>query len=239
MASLVNLKFKATTAGATKKLLPQIARDFNKIIQASAPRLERQARLEVLKAITSHRTYKSLFSNDPDGLRAHFGIEDYTIINDIVNIWVDSIEVEIRKVVASGTRLSGGFSVFAIDASYQDVLNSEAASYISEVTASRGLEPSNIEWLRWLLLEGLSIIVYGFDVDTNLQKGDNSRTGLAVMAGPKRLGTGGAQWSVPFEYHGTERRNWITEAIDIAGPKINEIVLNEIASQLGPVQRFS
>lgn len=239
MAKLLKFKFKVSTSGATKVILPALARDFNKILRQAAPKLERESRLEIVKAITQHPTYQSLLSNDPDGLRAHFGIEEYSTINRIVSIWVDSLTVEIDKIYAAGTRLGGGFRVFAIDSSYQDVLSSDAASYVSEITASRGLEPSEIEWLRWLLLEGNSIIVYGFDIDTNLKIGDNSRTGLAVMRSAKRLGLGGATWSVPFEYAGTESRNWITEAIAEAGPKINSMIIREISNRLGPMQRIS
>lgn len=73
---------------------------------------------------------------------------------------------------------------------------------------SRGGE---VDWLRWLLASGTTIAVAGFRYVPVVS--GRSRTGLGLMA------TGG-NWSVPRGEAGVPGDNWLSRALDRAGPDV-------------------
>jgi len=84
----------------------------------------------------------------------------------------------------------------------------------------------SLEWLRWLLFEGASPIVKGYDVSFS-NNNPYSRTGGAVM-----VKVGRKSWRVPPEYIGTVKNNWITRAIDKTDEAITKIIQAEIENKI-------
>lgn len=240
MAKLINIKFKATTKGATKPALPLIAKDFNKIFRRNKVALENYARDAVILAIRSHPTYESLVSDSPSSLRAELGLADpIGQVQPILDKWESGIKVVINDVKAAGTRLYGGFEIIGINASFRDVGALPSASFYAERARLKGIEPSLVAWLDWLLLEGDNVLVKGFFVDTDLKTTDNSRTGLAVMRDQRVVRLSGVEWRVPGEHSGTQEDNWITRAVLDVIPEIEAHIVSAIFEQLGPLQRLS
>lgn len=242
MAKLVNVKFKATTKGATRAALPAIARDFNKIFRRNKSILENYARDAVLLSIRSHPTYESLISDSPTSLHAELGLEDpIGQTQPILDRWESGIKVVINDVRAAGTRLYGGFEIIGINASFRDVGAMPTASFYAERARAKGISPSLIAWLDWLLLEGNNPLVFGYFVDTDLKPRDNSRTGLAVMRDERVARLSGVEWRLdrPGSDRGLAEDNWITQAVFDVVPEIEAYIVDTIIQQLGPVQRLS
>lgn len=237
--ALFNLRFRASTKGATRALLPGIARDFNKILKRNKRLLENGAKDIILVHIRDHQTYKSLLSDDGTGLRAELGLADpIGEIEPILQHWENSIKVLIDDVRVTGNRLSGGIIIQGINASFRDATNLPTASFYAERAREKNITPFLIEWLDWLLLKGANSLVFGFFVDTDLKPTDNSRTGLAVMRDQKVVKLQGIEWQVPVEYQGTKDKNWITDSVAEAIDEVEAFILSEILPQIGNVQTF-
>lgn len=78
-----------------------------------------------------------------------------------------------------------------------------------------------LPWLKWLLYDGNSYLVYNYEYLDVVS--DRSRSGRGIMVYEK-----GSAWRVPPEYSGTKESNWITKAleynIDIISKKYTEII---------------
>lgn len=239
MAKLINTKFRVSTQGATKAILPGLARDFNRIFKRNQKSFEAAARVIIKQHIQDHKTYKSLFDFTPNSLRSEFGLEDpQGQVRPIIDHWLDSIRVDIDPVKASGTRLSGGITVVGIRASFQDAVFLPTASFIAERAQKQNIIPFEIAWLEWLLLKGEQALVFGFFVDASLKSTDNSRTGISVMRAESTVRFQGVDWGVSSEYAGTQEDNWITQSVADAIDEVRDHILDRILPQLGAVQRI-
>ena len=110
----------------------------------------------------------------------------------------------------SSNRISASIKLQMIQQDFADLLSLGSASFTSE-------NNSQIDWLRWLLLEGDTIIITNY----NFILGPNpaSRTGGGIM---RKNGAG--SWRVPPEYAGTVQNNWITRGLDASVNEINEFI---------------
>jgi len=239
MAKLVNINFKASTQGATKIILPGIARDFNRIFRRNKGKFEEFSKIAVELAIKAHPTYASLVGDEPNSLRAELGLADpLGQVQPILDHWIRSVSVNLQEVRVAGTRLVGGISVQGINDTFRDVTNLPTASFYAERAKQQGITPFLIEWVDWLLLRGNEPLVFGFFVDTDVKSTDNSRTGLAVMRDEHIARLKGITWNVPIEYQGVKNDNWITESVADTIPEIEEYIVGTILPQLGAVQRL-
>lgn len=194
-------------------LLEEVQSSFNK----SIPQIKTKIQNLVVDAIKGAPEYSSLVSGQ---LKLELGIPDAASkIEELLIIWTNNIDVEIKPFKITNMGLSGGFSINCIKSDFSDVLSTSAAQIEDSV---RGY---SLPWLSWLLLEGGKILVKDHVVVVG--SSTFSRTGGAIM----RTSTS-SSWRVPPEFAGTERDNWITRAIDQLDDEINKIFQETIESNI-------
>ncbi|MFM7852641.1 MAG: hypothetical protein ACKO96_12190, partial [Flammeovirgaceae bacterium] len=98
----------------------------------------------------------------------------------------------------SNLGVSGGFQL--------TVLPSDTLQAIAKSVGQTSEKGVLLPWLSWLLYEGVSPIVRGYDV--KITGNIYSRTGGALMIKSNK------NWRVPGEFAGTVTDNWVTRAID-------------------------
>lgn len=145
--------------------------------------------------------------------RGELGLPDgANRVLDIINIWAEGIVVTYVK--GSGGGL-GAITIGILDSSWEDVLGSSQAELT--YTSRRGAK--TLEWLRWMLKEGSSIIVSQYDFVPRTQ---SSRTGLGIMV--KRRGG----WKIPSQLAGTDNDNFATRALEGIEKDIDMVVRREL-----------
>lgn len=192
-----------------------IKKEINNIIISRMPSITKniQARLSLFisDSIIATEEYQSILSGI---LRGQLGIPDPTVIDAIVNTWANEVEVKYNR--AGGL---GSIGISMIRADYSNVLNMPEASYVYGTREGAKI----IEWLRWMLLEGNSLIVLDYEFKPSV----DGRTGLGIMI--SREGSG---WRVPSQYSGTATDNFVTRALFAAEDNIDDIVRQEITRGL-------
>lgn len=103
----------------------------------------------------------------------------------------------------------GTIGVGLLPADYRDLLSLPEASYISYgrgiVGGKVAVIPSEVTWLKWLLLDGGRTVVTEFAYDPVADS--HSRTGFGLM---KRSNHG---WGMPLSVAGTAEDNWLTKSL--------------------------
>lgn len=136
-------------------------------------------------------------------LQKDFGLSDQEAItktDGILNLLADSVEVKFTRLAYRSNRITGGMTLYAFDASFKDLLNSQYAHVITD-------KNQQIEWLRWLLIEGDRIVVDEYSV--NYVNSPRSRSGGALMVKDGRM------FRVNPIYSGTVTDNWITRIASV------------------------
>lgn len=160
----------------------------------------------LIEAIMSEPEYTALLGGT---LFHEFGIPDPSVrLSEILDTIRNSKNINAKSPTVFGNAIKGGFKFRMVKQDFADLLSIGAASFNTE-------KGSTLNWLRWLLLEGDSVIItdYSYSVDGP----GKSRTGLGVMVS-------GGSWRVPPEFAGNIKNNWITRAIDKAMPDIEAAV---------------
>ena len=131
---------------------------------------------------------------------------------------LNDIEIKINKPKAISKGIEANLVINMIKENYADIVSSGSGVYASE-------KGSQINWLRWLLLEGNNSVVIGYRY---LPKTDaNSRTGKGIMiSGQSSI------YRVPPQFAGTASDNWITRGIDQALPQIESYINRMVQKSL-------
>jgi len=142
-------------------------------------------------------------------LRYQFGLVDgASRIANIIDMWAEAIEVRYVK----GAGKFGGISISMVDNDYSKALSMPEADFVTE-------NGSNLEWLRWLLLEGDTRIVNNY----KFQPGRRGRAGGGIM-----ISRQSSSWGVPSAFVGTASNNFATRALEGLHDEIDVIVRREI-----------
>jgi hypothetical protein len=130
----------------------------------------------------------------------------------------ESIVVESTPIIRRGSALYGGIVVKVLRSDFEDILALPEASYETK----KGV---TITWLDWLIRQGDTIIVLGYDVEVELTPKQRamSRTGLAVMVP-------GSGWRVPPEFSGVPDNNFLTRAFDF--PAVEHLFLKIMEEEI-------
>lgn len=198
-----------------KNILVSLRDHLSVVFDKSKKNVLRPVQDKIKIAIESQPEYGALLSGQ---LKYELGIPSPDFVRSIIDIWVQSIEIQSSAVTISGNSLSGGFSINAIQSTYNDVLSSSQAVIIDKYTGSQ------IPWLEWLLLRGGDILVAEYEV--KMGPNPRSRTGQAVMVSSNQ------NYSIPAKYAGTERNNWVYRAISSLDDSILDIIRNEVERNL-------
>lgn len=193
-----------------KMIQDQLIDHFVKTMVASRPGIERDIQNLVLAAIKSQPEYNSLLHGR---LLGEFGLlEPEAKLDKILATWAKDISA-----VISGSKNKVAITISMIQADFRNVLDLPA-TYVKQLTEKNQL----LSWLDWLLIKGDTTIIRNYEVKAH--SGPPSRTGLAIMVEKK---TG--KWSVPSQYAGTARANWITRAVDdIRDEDLEHIFISEM-----------
>lgn len=185
-------------------LLSDVTAYFNNI----ANKIKQNIPDIVINNIINQPEYSALSSGN---LQYELGITNPAArLSEILDTIRSGTLVNIKPPKIISNKISAGIKLQMIQKDFSDLLNLGSSSFISE-------KGSQIDWLRWLLLEGDSVIIsdYNFILGAN----DASRTGGGIMRQ-----TSGGSWRVPPEYAGNISNNWITRGLDSATSQIDQFI---------------
>lgn len=196
---------------------------IKKIKRFSVKNIENFIKNSFREVVTNSLTWQSLLGG-PNSLAADFGIrrgENAGRLNEILNVWTDSIEVK-TKIINRPRTFQFVMEIYGIRADYSDVIELDAA--ITENINKKG-ERERLKWLEWLLLKGDTEVVSGYRVVYGLFQ--NSRSGYAVM---KEDGS----FSVNPAFSGRAGNNFITDTIQkiYNDNKFSDLIKKEIIKSL-------
>lgn len=138
------------------------------------------------------------------------GIPDINVrMMSIVDAAAKSMEIKVS--LSNVLRIEIGI----LKKDYSDLLSLPESIYTYVSNRGSGI----LEWLRWLLLEGDSAIISGFEF--SLENSPFSRTGGGLMVT-------GTNWKVPSSLSGTSQNNILTRALQNIQKDIELIVETEL-----------
>lgn len=202
-------KFKQAVAN---KLSRDLTIYFNRINK----RIQRIVQIETRRALEESPEVQAMIYGV---LRGELGLtEPKGKLKQIIDTFVNSMSVSVRKPRVAGGKISASLEVGIGAPDYSDILGLPAAKQDWTDARRRRIKGPPLEWLRWMLLEGASRIIIGYDVVENVQTG---RSGLRYVM--RRRPT---SWSVPSQFQGYSNNNFITRAINTRADIIEQRIIN-------------
>jgi hypothetical protein len=207
------------------KVFPALQLGINSYVKNRIDRIEPAIRGVLERALKESPTYQSIVAQD-GMLRAHLGIENPNIIDDIVEAWLSQIKVSIKfgNDTIKKNKVFCNIIIEAIRADFEEILKHPSSVYTYDVSPKKGGGKRTIPWLEYLLKRGGDIIVTDFAVVRKSFDKKWSRTGLALMFPSKR------GWTVPLiePVRGQIDDNFVTYAI----MKYEKYILNSLKAIL-------
>lgn len=190
-----------------------VEKEINNSLKLCIQPIKDRVKLELRWALVNSPEYKSLNGGK---LAKEFGFiknnEENRFLTPLLDWLINQIEVWfVPFSYENGGELNIDLAVFDID----ELLNQNFAKYIS----SNNYE---IEWLKWLLLEGNKIIIATHKIEYGVDE-SNSRDAIMVKGG---------SWKVPSEYAGTIQSNWIILTFNTIDKQIFKIIQEEFSRNL-------
>lgn len=209
----MDIKASIVLTNADREIEKGVEKEIQRIISARmitiVESIERDLEEKVGQVLRESPVYSEIKSGGR--LLGELGLPNPSDIDDIIDVWARNVEVDYRR---SGGRF-GSLQIGMIESDYSDVLSQPQASFI--YASNRG--PIVIEWLRWLLLEGRSVIVSGY----RFESAGNGRTGLGTMKESR-----GGGWRVPARFAGDGGDNFATRAL----LKIESVIDDSVRQQI-------
>lgn len=147
--------------------------------------------------------------SNPGILSAHFGLPDgHRMIEGIVDHWISNIYIRKTRQSNTNSHIVGGVEVLMPPP--QVMLDHPNAQIVTE-------KGQSLPWLKWLLFDGHSTIIYGYRIFMGISP--KSRSGQAYM-----IEDVSGTWGVPEGFQGTSLDNFMTKAIADVKPKIDAII---------------
>jgi hypothetical protein len=202
----INLRLVENNSKIGRDILNALLPDVKRYFSTKTNGLKDQIADILITNIMSEPEYSSLVSGS---LFHEFGIPDPAgRIQEIFSAIKSGGVLSIKQPSISGNMIKGGFKVSMVKEDFADLISLGGSS----LTTEKG---SVLNWLKWLLIEGDTIIIS--DYSYSVEAPGRSRTGLGVMVS-------GGSWRVPPEFAGNTKNNWITRAIDKAMPAIESSI---------------
>lgn len=213
----LSLSILESTDKISKDILKLIVAEIQQKFSKSSEKIQNDLQSVIHNSITIQPEYQSLKNGE---LQYNFGIANTSVVDSLVDRFVESITYNIDKVRIKNNQIDGRL-VFSIlsQTTLEEILSSSEANVLTE-------KGSSLPWLKWLLLSGADPLILEYKLLEG-KKGNfkGSRTGKAIMIRPK---SGDGSWSVPPAYAGTIDNNWITRAIDSAKSEIENVLSKHI-----------
>ena len=173
------------------------------------PKIEKASKQILDSAIKLSPTYQSLRSTNGQ-LRQELGIVRPEIIDQLMQVWVDSL-----KATLTVNRRSLVVTVQAVK-EFSDLIKvayHPLASYQTDKGAT-------VEFMRWLLFVGTQPVVEDYYVKkANSFERQYSRTDSLIMRAKH-----GSFYRIPSEHAGTQDNNFITRVCDQIGDEILQTI---------------
>ena len=145
-------------------------------------------------------------SSIPYSLNSLFGIPKGTeanVVDSVADAVANSIQVNFSKI---DKNFKGGLTFSIQPSDFQNLLGLSEGHVITE-------KGTDLHWLSWLLTEGDSVIVAGYQYDAS----GNGRSGVGSMAA-------GSSFRVPPAYSGTTSNNFVTRAFVNKQKEVERII---------------
>jgi len=192
------------------KLIDAIARHLRSVFKKVREPIRARVGMAAAEAIRRAPEYTSLLTGK---LRGELGVIDAApVLEAVIRNIAAGCRVKSLGVRRVGKGIDGGLRIELLKGDYSEVLKAPGRSFESE-------GGHQIDWLRWLTLEGDRIIVADHRFVLNFS--ERSRTGTGIMIRP-------GNWRVPPEFAGTDADNWLTRALGTIGRDILKILQEEI-----------
>ena len=206
-----NLKILEDNQTIANRITKALRDELIPLLSSAFTKSQSEISALVQSSILFSDTYQSLANGQ---LRAEFGVRDsQDSLDEILSFW-SKVYAKFDKPRVSNGKIVGGFKIEMIQRDFRDVIGLPSASF----TTAKG---DRLDWLEWLLLFGKKTIIKDYNVVFGNFR--TSRTGEAIMR-PTVQG----KWSVPNEYAGTIKDNWITRIIDSLDDEINNILIKNL-----------
>lgn len=213
----LSLSILESTDKISKDILKLIVAEIQQKFAKASGKIQTNLQSVIYSSIVSQPEYQSLKNGE---LQYNFGIVNTSVVDGLVNRFVESITANIDKVHIKNNQINGRL-VFTIlsQTNLEEILNSSEAVVLTE-------KGQTLPWLKWLLLSGGEPLILEYKLlEGKKRTFKGSRTGKAIMIRPK---SGDGSWSVPPAYAGTVDNNWITRAIDSARTEIENVLSKHI-----------
>ena len=187
--------------GFINKFAKNVVKDLIILMKAAIdraiPRIQKRVQRAVLLRLQGAPEYSSIANSV---LRFELGLPDGgERISAITERWVSGISV------IPTTKGLGGISIGILRSDWADVLSMPEAifSYVQSKRTHRLVQKKiDLEWLRWLLLEGGATIISDYHfAPQGSPGGGKGRAGGGLMARRQ-------SWKVPAQFQGTESDNF-------------------------------
>jgi hypothetical protein len=193
-------------------ILTELKNQINNTINTCLPKIVNDIQQLVKQALISEPEYGSLKAGT---LRAELGIEDVSSVDSVIDLIVNTIEIQQDPIKIAGNKLIGGFILTMIKSDdINGVIYSDIANVIDN---TRGY---SLPWLEWLLLKGNQTLVQNYSV--KYTNSGSSRSGMAVMVESQN------SWRVPSNFAGEINNNWTTRALSKVDKQIIQIISSNI-----------
>lgn len=206
---MIRLSLVETQNSIKAKVIFALAKKANDLLVTMRPQIEAATRRIVREELNNSGAIRSILGQDYLSLKVQFGLTDDLAIKAVDQI-INSIEenIEVYPQVNKGNSdLLGSLIIDVLPFNLDELLGLSSATYTSRPSGS------TIDWLRWLLFQGTTIVID----DWSLFQAESvsSRTDGTIMRN-----TGAFRVEGP--YAGTDGDNFITRAIESAQPRILE-----------------
>lgn len=206
-------------AGVLTQVAAHLARALRSGFEAD---VRRRVGDELLLRMRASPQYQALagLALDPELSRGQVGEPNAAVAAEqMVQGLKASMVVAVDPPRATPGGLAGGVLVGVSRDDFDDVL----AQPLSRFTSGG----HNVDWLRWLLLEGDTVVVSGFEFVSKPRHAKFSRTGTGIMVRSKDPG-----WKVPDRLAGTKADNWVTQLLRTLEAAVFAILEEELRRRL-------
>lgn len=200
-----------------RTLILQAMKDhLDMVFNKSISQISQEIKKVVIEALKKEPEYESLMSGS---LKFELGIPDSNSVNRVIELMVNTLEIDKVPINISNFGLSGGYKLTMIKSDdINGIIKDESAMVNDD---ARGY---SLPWLEWLLFQANKPIVKNFEV--KIGPNQSSRTGMAIMIDSNK------NWRVPPEFAGTVTNNWTTRAIENTEKEILKIMQTSIEKNI-------
>ena len=197
-------------------ILDSIKEHVEKALNLSIGSISSEIKSLVASSLRAEPEYQSLISGT---LRIEFGIPNTSVVDQIIEMMIETLSITKNPIKVNNFGLSGGFELTMIKSDdINGIVNTDPATVTDSQKGYR------LPWLEWLLFQSNQPIIRNYEV--KIGPNSNSRTGMGIMVESNK------NWRVPPEFAGSTKNNWTTRAISRIDNQLPKIFENNILKNI-------